>query len=374
MSAHGRSMLKPANSDLEAIVVLTDAGTFGAGSLRSHVSAVMVRALADVALQRGVSPEGLLGHGAAALYAEPVERWVPLDWFRAVFARAIRLTGDPALGLHCGLYASEASFGLMAPLVSHAPTLRQALALVAQFQPLLVDHARVQLTERTGVAQLRCELEGENSDDRSLLELMVAGLWRTVHAFGYARHDVRAVCFEHARPAHYHAYAAAFSGAERFAQEFTGIEFCAQALDRPHLHRHSELHKLMLAQAERSLERLWRPLSCTERVRALINSRRASELPDMASAARELGLSVRSLRRRLEAEGTSYRELTQSALHESACSMLRNPALTLQHVAHELGFADATAFHRAFRRWAKLTPAEYRSECLGSARAGGCQH
>jgi AraC-like DNA-binding protein len=314
-----------------------------------------------VVQQRGISPAALFDHGTDALYAEPAERSYPLARFQSLFARAIHLTEDPALGLHCGLHASEASFGLMAPLVSHAPTLRHALALVAQFQPLLIEGAHIQITEHMGVAQLRCELDHDCAIDRSFVELVVAGLVRTVQAFGCARSDIRSVCFEHSRPAYYHAYAVAFSGAERFAQGFTGIEFSARALDRPHLHRHSELHKLVLIQAEHNLERLWRPLSCTDRVRALMNGRPASALPDMAVAARALGLSVRSLRRRLDDEGTSYRELTQSALHESACSMLRNPVLTLQTVAHQLGFADPTAFHRAFRRWAKLTPAEYRT-------------
>lgn len=335
-------------------------------SATRNVSTVLVRALAEVVQQRGISPQALIGGEAEQLFAEPAERRCPLDWFQALFVRAIRLTGDPALGLHCGLHASDSSFGLIAPLVSHAATLRHALSIVTQFQPLLADGLRVQLAEHTGVAQLRCEFDYEGGDLRSFVELVVAGLLRMVRAFGCTRHDIRAVCFTHVRPAYYHAYSAAFEGLERFGQAFTGLEFSVRALDRPHLNRHSELHRLVLAQAERNLEQLGRPPSCAERVRSLMHNRRTSELPDMAFAARELGLSVRSLRRRLEEEGTSYRELTQSMLHACACSMLRNPALTLQAVAHELGFSDVTAFHRAFRRWANVTPAEYRSSSLGA--------
>jgi AraC-like DNA-binding protein len=169
------------------------------------------------------------------------------------------------------------------------------------------------------------------------------------------------VCLEYARPAHWHAYAAAFGGIERYAQPFTGVQFSAQVLDRPHLHSHGELHALMLAQAERQLQRLSRPVSCSERVRALMRARPPCEIPDVTAAARQLGLSERSLRRRLQEEGTSYRELTQTLLYETACSMLRNRELTLQNIAHVLGFADSTAFHRAFRRWSRLTPADYRA-------------
>jgi AraC-like DNA-binding protein len=75
------------------------------------------------------------------------------------------------------------------------------------------------------------------------------------------------------------------------------------------------------------------------------------------------------LRRHLEEEGTSFRALTQAALHEHACVMLRNPAITLQSIAHALGFSDPSAFHRAFRRWSGATPAEYRSQFLSGEQA-----
>jgi AraC-like DNA-binding protein len=153
----------------------------------------------------------------------------------------------------------------------------------------------------------------------------------------------------------------AFGGVERFGTSFTGIELSAGALDRPHLHQDIELHTLVLAQAERRLQQRTRGKRCAERASALLRAAPSTKFLDMDSLARKLGLSVRSLRRRLEEEGTSYRELTQDLVHEQACALLRDPALTLQGVAHALGFADSTSFHRAFRRRAGLTPVQYRA-------------
>ena len=326
-----------------------------------RVGALLLRALADVLQQRGVAPASLLGQSADALYAEPSARSITRAQFDALFARAVELTGDPALGIQCGLNASDSSFGLMAPLVAHAHSLRRGLELIVQFHPLLIEGCKIELTEQLGVARLRCELDQLRAGDRSLSELTIAGLTRTLQAFGCSNEALLAVYFEHARPAYYHAYTAAFAGKARFAQAFTGIEFRADTLDRPHLHRIAELHEVMLAQAEHSLQRSTRPLTLTERVSALIGNVPPSKLPDMAVAARELGLSVRSLRRHLIHEGTTYRALTQIRLHRAACSLLHNPQISLQAIAFELGFSDATAFHRAFRRWAGATPAEYRS-------------
>ena len=356
----GSARVAKQSAVLEASGELADrAACVGLSLAQTHVSNVLVRALAEVAQRRGVAPETLVGGAAEAIFGAAADGRVTLGEYQALMARAIQLTSDPALGLQCTLIASESSFGLMSPLVGHAASLREAIQLVSQFHPLMLEGVSIQLSERIGTARLRCQVYAPVS--RSVLELVVAGLVRMLRAFGCGEAELRAVCFSYARPAYHHAYTAAFGGAERFAQPFTGVEFCAPALDRPHMHREPGLHALMRAQAERSLERLARPLTCVERIRAFLDGQRATQLPDMFDASRELGISVRSLRRRLEEEGTSYRELTRAKLYDSACSMLRNPELTLQSIAHALGFADASTFHRAFKRWSGSTPAEYRA-------------
>jgi AraC-like DNA-binding protein len=85
-----------------------------------------------------------------------------------------------------------------------------------------------------------------------------------------------------------------------------------------------------------------------------------SRIPEISAAARDLGMSERSLRRRLTADGTSYRDVVRSALEASAGRMLRDSTCTIKETAVALGFADPAAFHRAFKRWTGMTPGEYR--------------
>jgi AraC-like DNA-binding protein len=225
----------------------------------------------------------------------------------------------------------------------------------------MTDGASFRVEERMGVARLRCDLPpGMNTNEPALVEMMLAGLVRMFEEFGCAIQDIRAVCVEFPRPAHYRTYALAFADRARFSQPFTGIELAAEALDRRHRHHHSELQALMVAEAERSLERRQQPRSYAERVLALLSTSQPAQLPAMREMARRLGVGERSLRRRLEEEGTSYLRLTQRHLYDVACSLLRNANLTLQEIAGALGFGDSAAFHRAFRRWSNATPAEYR--------------
>jgi AraC-like DNA-binding protein len=327
-----------------------------------RVSGVLVRALADVLVRRGIPPQEVIPHdGGRFPYCEPLDVRLPLRGYLQILQRAIARSGDPALALHAALDAHDSAFDMMAPLVAHLPSLRHALQEASRFSALVFEGAFLHMSEHTGTACLRLELPRVHDDgDRTLAEFVTAGLSRMLAAFGCTQRDIVAVHFEHRCPPHQASYAAAFFGKERFGEPFTGIELACAALDRPHLHNNPALQALMRAQAEQRLERLSRTQSPVERLRTYLRNQPIGRVPEMPVAARELRTSVRSLRRRLAERGCSYRELVQEAQREQACVLLRNPELTLQGVAHELGFADMSAFHRAFKRWTGVTAMEYR--------------
>jgi AraC-like DNA-binding protein len=323
---------------------------------------LLVRALADVAMRYDVAPGQLLGEASSTLSScEPMAVRVPLGEYVELLDRAAVLTGEPAIGLCCGMHASEAAFDLMAPLVAHVPTLRDALREIRQFQALAFDAAQLHLSERLGVAQLRCEFPRQHRPtDRYLAELMMAGFMRLLRGFGCTARDLHAARFQHRTPSYHHRYADAFEGAARFGEDITALEFSASLLDRPHLHSNPALHDLLHARAEQSLARISRPRSLVDRLRAYLLSQPACHAPAMTVAARELGVSVRTLRRRLADRQTSFRALLTEMQRERACALLRNPDLTLQQVSDALGFSDAPSFHRAFKRWTGTTACEYR--------------
>ena len=84
--------------------------------------------------------------------------------------------------------------------------------------------------------------------------------------------------------------------------------------------------------------------------------------PDMAAVARDMGMSTRSLRRKLAEEGTSYKAVLDQALGAAATLMLKDTRRSIQETAHAMGFSDPTAFHRAFKRWTGMTPKQYREK------------
>jgi AraC-like DNA-binding protein len=79
----------------------------------------------------------------------------------------------------------------------------------------------------------------------------------------------------------------------------------------------------------------------------------------MDSVARELGLSTRTLRRRLAEQGTSYQELLDEVRASLSTELLTRAGLGVEDTALRLGYAEASSFIHAFRRWHGTTPAAY---------------
>ncbi|MCY1542079.1 putative HTH-type transcriptional regulator [compost metagenome] len=96
----------------------------------------------------------------------------------------------------------------------------------------------------------------------------------------------------------------------------------------------------------------------TLRLRQLLLSR-TTEMPTLEDAAREFGVSPRTLARQLQKDGYSYRHLTEELRKELAQSWLRSADMTAKEVSYRLGFSDVGAFRRAFKSWTGCTIGEY---------------
>ena len=326
------------------------------------VSTVLVRVLVDGAERAGIG-RGELLHGLPidpALLAE-VDGRVLLDAFAALQVRVMDLTRDEAFGLHVAERSTEGAFDLMAHLIAHAPTLREAFELCGQFHRLIIDDGQFGLRVGASTAEVRLHLPRTSPRaERMLAEFATAGITRLAVALGGPRAAPRLVSYEHARPPHHREYSRVFGDVVRFDQGATTVVFDSAALHREQLHQHAELFSLLRSHAEQALERAAVGLGIVDRIKKYLLTRSPAKMPDLATAARDLGLSTRSLRRRLTESATSYTSLVQGTLEPYAEHMLRDPARSIQETASALGFTSVSAFHRAFKQWTGMTPATYR--------------
>jgi AraC-like DNA-binding protein len=138
------------------------------------------------------------------------------------------------------------------------------------------------------------------------------------------------------------------------------LRFKRSTLDEPLPHAHGEAHRVCEAQCEQLLAQLEGGGQTTAALQRLL-LRRPRRLPDLVAAAAGLGMTERTLRRRLHGEGTSFSAQLSQARMLLARDYLRSTQIPVADIASLLGFADESSLSRAFGRRHGLTPRQYRA-------------
>ena len=274
---------------------------------------------------------------------------------------AVELTEDPALGLHWAEKLGGDTFNPISHMVAHSGSLRQAFESLSQFGRLLSDQPSIQLTESGDSVTIRSvpPMNGSQFARRFSAEMLQTSLVRLIRTFSVHGRPSR-VNFDYAAPSYRAEYARVFEGAERFEQPYSEVVFDRKLMESVSPHKDEDVHRALRSIAEQRVLRLTGSVPYAVRVRDYLVEHAPSGRAEMATVARALGMSVRSLRRRMDAEGRTFNELVNDAQSIVAENLLRNTQRTIQEVAYELGFADTSSFHRAFKRWTGTTPLTYR--------------
>ncbi len=321
----------------------------------------VVRGLAEELEQVGVSRMRFLrAAGLEAGQLAATEARLPRSAIYRICEVALGLTGNPAFGLHWGGRLQGSAFNPVSHLIAHSASLRAGLEALGRFVQLISDAPGYELLEHDDTVTVRCQrVTGESSlMQRFTAEVVATSFVSLVRSF-VAHARPQRVSFDHPAPAYRSEYARVFEQAVRFEQPFTEIVFDRALLSAPSPHEDEGVHEALRAFAERSIMRLAQHAPNALRVRDVLVQQGAAQRMDMEAVARALGMSVRSLRRRLASEGKSFHEVESDALATVAKRLLRDQQRTIQETAYEMGFSDTTTFHRAFKRWTGTTPSAY---------------
>ncbi len=321
-------------------------------------SVLFVRALTEALERAGVSRERfLLAAEIDPAKLEQPDARLNLATFDALLELALSLTGDEAFGLHMGDAVNPGNYNLMVHLAAHATTLRDAIGSLERFYRLLTDRPFWRFIEDERTASLLYDAgPGSSPARRFRTELTLTGFHKLLKYFD-PRARPRVVAFDYPPPSYRAEYSRFFEGVERFGQTFNGIVFDRKLLGAPQLNRDPELHATIVSRAEKRVSQMANDAGYAERIRRHILDGATPKRHDMETIARALGLSARSLRRRLAEDGTSFREVVDAALGTLAKRLVSDADHSIETVAYAMGYAHPSAFHRAFKRWTGATPA-----------------
>jgi AraC-like DNA-binding protein len=279
---------------------------------------------------------------------------------------ALELSGDAALGLHMAEHVSSAAFDVLGHLSVHASTLRHAIQALTRYSGIVSDGVQPLLCEDGDVASLQVLGGNTNTTAGPREELAMHGLLRLIRLYAGPHVQPHAIYFACDAPIdsqHRAEYDRIFGRTLRFGHHVTSIEIEREWLDRSHVLENVELWSALQTLAERTLGRLARQTSTTARTTQHLAACGPACMPTMEQTAQHLGMSARSLRRRLAADGVTYKQLLEDAALAAAKRLLEEPRRTIQEVSYLLGFSTPISFHRAFKRWTGLTPTAYKRSC-----------
>jgi AraC-like DNA-binding protein len=298
---------------------------------------------------------------------EDADARVPVRSVTRLLALAEHRSRDPWVGLHAGERAEPR--GPLFYLVASSARLGDGLERVERFSGLAVDTLRMTLRSEPPVASVIFE-PGDPvfSASRHAVEYLLMTLVRGLRSALGGTLPIREVHFRHRRAGSHGPAEQAFGCPVRFGAGDHRIVFPHSALRTASRFANraigGEIEKFAVALSARLEPRATLAARVTQAARALLA---AGIRPDAARIGAKLGMSCRTLQRKLAGEGASFRALRDAVLWKTVEALLSNPSLKIEAIALSVGFSDVAAFSKAFRRWRGRPPTHYR-EALARAR------
>jgi AraC-like DNA-binding protein len=294
---------------------------------------------------------------APAVSSDPEAR-LSHSALRAFWREAIRETGDETIGLHVAKHVRPSVFDALGYVFRFSPTLGDGLCRLAGYHRFVDDV--LELIVETDLRHAYIRLDGVDRMTRPTAEFLLGSLIRAARAETTRPElDPVAVEFTFARPRRWAEHRRFFRSPLWFGCPRNALVLERSALDLPMRAAEPELREVLERRVRDVIARLPPLDTLATRARFELEEALDGPRPTARAVGRKLGLSERSLHRRLREEGTTFRGLLDALRRERAERYL-GQGVPVSETAFLLGYSDTSAFHRAFRRWTRSTPGSYR--------------
>lgn len=324
----------------------------------------LVRNIALVAVRRGADLNGLCeAIGVTKEMLENPDALANLDQSIKAWELALRYTRDPNLGLHLGETTSPGLVGMVGYLMESSPDLLTAFEHLVEFKRL-VDSEPTWLEVR---------------DEKFIFHLAPDPLWMELspetarqvvdHSFSAIPNFIKLLCGKPVYPIRVHApfsrpndtseYLRILKTEPMFRQPEACMVFRLKDLQMPLIGHNPSLNAVFKELLEKNIARMGAVETFSGQVRKVILQKFISVIPQLQDVADRMGVTPRTLQRRLKEEGTTFQHIVEGVKSEMACGLLKKPELTVSEIAYKLGYMEPNVFRRAFKKWTGMSPKAY---------------
>lgn len=320
------------------------------------------KALMDLAVKKGADRSLLLALSQiSADDLADADNRIPFANYIALMRAGIALSGDPALALHFGERTNFGEFSIVGLIADASKTMGHALVQLNRYGRLVIEldtgsQDRLQPVRSNGQAWL----VDTRTDPNSFPELTESTFARIAcHARQFGTDDkpfVRAVHVTHAEPAHRAEYNRIFRVPIAFNADRNALLIDDDWTNRKVARTTRYAFGVLSEHAKALLEKLETAKTTRGQVESLLIPILHTGEPNIERTAEKMGLSRKTLYRKLKAEGVTYEKLLDELRHKMALHYLNGKKVSVNETAYLVGFSDPSTFSRAFRRWTGVSP------------------
>jgi AraC-like DNA-binding protein len=311
----------------------------------------------------------LLGSGLSPHALDSDESMISYEQHRCVVLNALRMSGNPAIGLHIGAMAPLSTHGAMAYAALSSPNVQSALEMFVRYSETRAGFLRLEARTESGALKItlheRTDLGALRYFMHEVVMLSAKALLDTTIG---PNTPGPAMQFGYPAPGHAKQYASTFGMPVTFGATTTTIVIPEELLTRRCVTADPKLFRIAERQCEQELAALRAALPFSTQVQAVVVTRLEGACTQ-GEIANHFCISVRTLVRRLALEGLSFRQLVDTARRQTAQRYLLDTDFTIAEIAQRLGYLDPSNFGRAARNWFGVSPSAFRATHSGVSSA-----
>lgn len=325
------------------------------------VLSVATRAVLDACARMDLDPDAILR--ATGLPRERVfdpDARIPARLADAVWLEASRQAQDPLLALHAARALEFGAYKVLDFIVANAPTIGEGLSRIARYFPLVDPRGRFEIEADEDPISIAF---GSGTDDvpAPAQQYTFAALVLRSRASTGADWQLESVDFTFPADAEPHVYEDIFGCPVNFAMPRARLIIPRGSWLQPVVGANEALFRVLEDHARRLLGEVpMQEAGVLDTLRDELRARLRGGDASVAAVAKALGMSERTLQRRLEEFQVSYSDVLNEVREELGREYLREPDVSIAEIAFLLGFSDQSAFGRAFKRWTGSTPRAWR--------------
>ena len=296
---------------------------------------------------------------------------IPNKIFTDLLAKMYLITGDPSLSFELGKLIGSDAYGFFGYAIRASKNLEQALLFEEKYMPVIFKTLKIKLTT-IGNSKFSIGLEYDAPEIfTAFITEMIASSF--VQSFSDLagkknRHQLNQSFKEFELKMNYKApdyvktYYTYIPFKISFEQPFNEIIGPLKLLYSQNRNYDPTLHKLMATQFDVKLDEN-NSGSFSEKVKKLLKEKNL-ELASIEQVANQLNMSERTLRRKLQQESTSFRDILLDTRMEKSTSLIKKGNLNLEQIAYSLGYQHPTTFSSAFKKKFGISPKHYKDSLL----------